>query len=505
MKTLQQILPTFSPEFLDRYDFSGAAYTGALVRITGIVCPDHGVFSQYSAQLRKIGGAGCPACGDVLRKASQTTPAEAYVAKVTALHSGKYDYSGTLFTKMNARIKVVCGEHGLYSITANHHYYRKQGCPACEGMHKKTRILEYRHLSAQAKIQNTAVDFFERCATKHADLYTYPPQTYAGAKEKIQIVCKAHGTFLQDAWPHLNGSGCPKCGAYDAKWERALEEYLLSLGETNVVRNAAILGKQHIDVYLPDRRIGVELHGLHWHTDAKRGATYHRGKWEAAGAAGIRLIQVFEDEWVNKQDIVKARLSALLGQGQRFDARKCEMRVCEAQEARTFLDKTHVQGGGLASMYYGLYFQQVLVAVASFGRSRSGAMTGAMREGVWEVIRYASTGRVRGGFSRLLKAFVAAVHPTEIVSYCDLRYGDGKLYQATGFVLDSVTEPDYWWVPAGKVVRIPRYATQKHKLSTHPVLGAFYAPGKTELQICAEAGWEKIHGVGHQKWLWVAP
>lgn len=59
----------FPAEVQTRYDFSGAVYTGALVRIEGCVCPTHGVFSQYAAQFRK--GRGCPACGEAQRALSK--------------------------------------------------------------------------------------------------------------------------------------------------------------------------------------------------------------------------------------------------------------------------------------------------------------------------------------------------------------------------------------------------------------------------------------------------
>lgn len=62
------VLAKFPTEIQERYDFSNAVYTGALIRIEGCVCPEHGVFSQYAAQFRK--GRGCPQCGQVQR--SQT-------------------------------------------------------------------------------------------------------------------------------------------------------------------------------------------------------------------------------------------------------------------------------------------------------------------------------------------------------------------------------------------------------------------------------------------------
>jgi len=62
------VLSKFPLEIQERYDFSKAVYTGALTRIEGCVCLEHGVFSQYAAQFRK--GRGCPQCGQVQR--SQT-------------------------------------------------------------------------------------------------------------------------------------------------------------------------------------------------------------------------------------------------------------------------------------------------------------------------------------------------------------------------------------------------------------------------------------------------
>ena len=61
LKDRASVLAKFPADVLARYDFSEAVYTGALARITGVVCPAHGVFSQYAAQFRK--GFGCPACG----------------------------------------------------------------------------------------------------------------------------------------------------------------------------------------------------------------------------------------------------------------------------------------------------------------------------------------------------------------------------------------------------------------------------------------------------------
>lgn len=64
-KDWAEVLAKFPDEVRTRYDFSKAVYTGALARITGVVCLAHGEFSNYSAQFRK--GRGCPSCGAEVR------------------------------------------------------------------------------------------------------------------------------------------------------------------------------------------------------------------------------------------------------------------------------------------------------------------------------------------------------------------------------------------------------------------------------------------------------
>lgn len=60
-KDIKDVIAKFPDDIVAIYDFSNAVYTGALRPITGCICPEHGEFSQYAAQLRK--GSACPTCG----------------------------------------------------------------------------------------------------------------------------------------------------------------------------------------------------------------------------------------------------------------------------------------------------------------------------------------------------------------------------------------------------------------------------------------------------------
>ena len=63
------ILPTFPATVLEKYDFTKAVYAGAAVRVTGVTCPEHGEFSNYTFRFKK--GFGCPKCGIALRAAKK--------------------------------------------------------------------------------------------------------------------------------------------------------------------------------------------------------------------------------------------------------------------------------------------------------------------------------------------------------------------------------------------------------------------------------------------------
>lgn len=59
--------------------------------------------------------------------------------------------------------------------------------------------------------KKTQKEFIETASEKHGNKYDYSKSIYNGAKKKIIIICKRHGEFLQNAWSHLQGFGCPSC------------------------------------------------------------------------------------------------------------------------------------------------------------------------------------------------------------------------------------------------------------------------------------------------------
>ena len=61
----------------------------------------------------------------------------------------------------------------------------------------------------------------------------------------------------------------------------------------------------------------------------------------------------------------------------------------------------------------------------------------------YEWIRFASLPGVRisGGMGKILKAFIEEVHPDDIMSYADLEWSEGAVYEQLGFTLEGRKDP----------------------------------------------------------------
>ena len=425
------------------------------------------------------------------------TNLETFVAAATEKHGGVYDYSRAKYVSAHTPLEVLCPHHGSFMISPTNHIQGK-GCRKCGVARTRALQVKTKEVFIQQSIELWGEGVFD-----------YSRVVYSQARQPVDLRCIKHDKwFSQLPYNHLSGQmACTKCNHKRSRPQEALADFVRELGftiEENVTR-LGVLDQYEADIWVPSLGVAIEHHGLHYHS-TKRASDrkVHRAKWEVAQKNGIRLVQVFEDEWNNKRGVVESRIKSILGVSPRTFARKLSVRSVFPVDVKEFLAAHHLQGAGSAQAAYALYDNEEIVAVATFCKARKGSMTHDASPD-WEVLRYASIGTVVGGFSRLFKAFLRDYKPHRVVSYCDLRYGVGNVYKAAGFDLDSITQPDYWWVSPKDMKRIPRYQTQKHKLATHPLFGVFFTPDRTESEVCEAAGFRKLYGVGNQKWIWHAP
>ena len=302
--------------------------------------------------------------------------------------------------------------------------------------------------------------------------------------------CNKCGLVFEKTGTGNSNLHCKCCSQSSEQY--SLYEFVKKLADDAILDcQTALDGKTEIDIYVPSKHIGFEYHGLYWHSDVFVDKNYHANKTKMANERGIRLIQIFADEWKFKNKILKNKIEYLLGvkETKKIFARKCNVVEISSELGRRFLEKYHIQGEDTSKWYYGLYYKRYLVAVMSFfkdGNDENGYM----------LSRYATifSRRIVGGFSKMISFVREQLHPGTIRTFADLRYSNGDLYLNNGFVLCGKNRPAYWY-SKGNYTRIHRFNMRKEDFKKNEKLK--YEEGLTERELSVLNGYHRIYDCGY--------
>ena len=276
--------------------------------------------------------------------------------------------------------------------------------------------------------------------------------------------------------------------------EKEVVNFIKSLNIDVIENDRKLLNGQELDIYIPSHNLAIEINGLYWHCELYKDKNYHLNKTELCKEKGIQLIHIFEDEWLYKKDIVKSRLKNILGiTSSKIYARKCNIRELNIKDCNTFLDNNHIQGTCKSKIKLGLYFNDELVSVMTFGNGRV-IMGGKNNE--WELLRFSNVLNVNvvGGASKLLKYFIKTYNPNEIISYADKRWSNGNMYERIGFEFVHDSKPNYWYINGN--VREYRFKYRKSQLSKLPK----YDDNLSEHEIMLKHKIYRIYDCGNKKY-----
>ena len=103
------------------------------------------------------------------------------------------------------------------------------------------------------------------------------------------------------------------------------------------------------------------------------------------------MTKIFEDEWINKKEIVISKIKNIIGVTpiKKIYARNCKCKKIDFKQYSNFLEKNHIQGSTVSSCAYGLFYEDNIVAVGCFNRLRN-SMNKNKIKNAWDMIRYAS-------------------------------------------------------------------------------------------------------------------
>ena len=292
-----------------------------------------------------------------------------------------------------------------------------------------------------------------------------------------------------------NNSSCLICYPKDPLQsikERELGRWLNNFEKNILYGNRELLNGKELDLYLPDKKLAIEFNGLYWHSDKFKDRLYHLNKTNLCKNKGISLIHIWEDDWLNKKEIVKSIIKNKLGViDNKIFARKCKIKIITNKESNLFLDNNHIQGGTSASICVALYYDNEIVSVMTFGKRRLN------NKDTFELIRFCNKINtvVIGGSSKLFNYYINNYDFTNIISYSDISLFEGGLYKILGFKNDGYTSLNYYWTDLIK--KYHRFNFNKKKLIK---LG--FNKDKTEDEIMKENGYFKIWSCGQIRWIY---
>jgi hypothetical protein len=273
--------------------------------------------------------------------------------------------------------------------------------------------------------------------------------------------------------------------------EKEVCEFIESLGIEYRVGDRNILDGKELDIYLPKHNLAIEFNGLYWHSELFKDKNYHLDKSLKCQETGLFLIHIWEDEWVFKQDIVKSIILNRLGLIENsIYARNCEIRIVEdGSQVKDFLESNHIQGYAQSTIKLGLYYNDELVSLMTFGYRH----TNAKKE--FELIRFCNRKNLNviGAASKLFDYLKNNYVFDKIITYSDFRMFDGGLYEKLGFVKKHLSKPDYFW--CNDIERNHRFNFNKQKL-----IKEGYDSNKTESEIMHERGYFRLYSCGQYRW-----
>jgi len=327
---------------------------------------------------------------------------------------------------------------------------------------------------------------------------------YISTHVKVLVECPSGHRWFIEPNSFKGGRRCPECAPVCGQSVPELEiiNYFVGKYPSMVIipSDRHAIGPLELDVYFPEKCLAVEYCGLHWHGElfSERKRNYHRAKMEKCQEHGIRLITVFEDEYLSNPHIVLSRIEHALGSVSiSVFARKCSLRAIDSWQAAEFFEGAHLQGRSPTTVAFGLFYNDTLVQVLSLGHlSRSHAGKGG---NFIELKRLASLPNliVVGGASKLFaaaKKWSVENGYTHIKSYCDMRWANQlkPVYETLGFELVGETKYTPHYFRGQK-----RYRNQTLRKTPTERLTR-----KTEWELRQEQGFDRIWDCGHRSYVY---
>lgn len=335
-----------------------------------------------------------------------------------------------------------------------------------------------------------------------ANKFNHEKSTITFVLKKLKINIKK---FDLDDRYYISSSDLPILEDYFAKTEMngksfletQVVDYVKSIYNEEIMENTKrIISPKELDIYIPQKKVAIEFDGLYWHNELFVNKNYHLNKTIACEEKGIDLIHVFEDDWLNRKEIVKSMIASRLGiYKQKIFARKCKCKILDyslyKDLLQNFFDENHLQGFTHCDVFVGLIYNDELVQCMGFNEK-------GWHDGNTELTRMTTkiNTQVIGGFSKLMKFVTEVYGYKNITSYINRAWFNGKGYFNSGFEVVKINPPNYYYVVDFTRVHKSHFRKDKIKRLYENNLFAYYDENESEHELMLKNEIFRIYDCG---------
>lgn len=384
----------------------------------------------------------------------------------------------------------ICPEGHEFSRDLRHAVRSEEidftGCPVCKGKEVRPGVNDiattHKHMMKYWDYKINEID---------------PTTVSAGSNKLIKSHCRFCGNVYETSvfnWVNGLVVACPNCRKrqYSAA-EKELCEEIRSWG-IEVKENVHLTddGRTY-DMFIPEKNIAIEYNGLYYHSDAVReDVDFHFNKCADCLQVGIELIQVWEDDYLLKRDIVLNTLRERLGVADKkaVDGNECNLYLVDSEESGEFLNKYCLKGAVLGTASIGLYTPEdelVSLIVIDYRKEKQELF----------LKRFVTSCNVLNSlniFLECLKEEYPDAKGITVITSNSETFGD--IYKSSGFVTKEFIKPDFMYLYNNKREHKLRFS--KERFMSDPNL--FYEEGMTESELAYVNGIPRVYDAGKIRW-----
>ena len=228
--------------------------------------------------------------------------------------------------------------------------------------------------------------------------------------------------------------------------------------------------RQEIDIYIPEFKLGIEFNGLYWHSDIYKNKNYHYDKTKFYEINNIKLLHVFEDDWIRKKDIVKDMIKRNLKQSEiNIDINLCIIKEIDEKEALNFHDHNNIMNINKSKINIGICFNNEIVSLLSFNKHHNQK---------FNIVAFTQKNNinVQDDYRSIIDYFVKTYNPKVIIHNVDNAYENKDFANFYGFSNIKQIKPQYKYCEKGTIMRLEKSPNHKINKEYYKI----YDCGKTQ-------------------------